>query len=41
MEVEEWLPLVDCQGNIIGKTLRSQCHKGEKDDYKDDGCTWM
>lgn len=27
---EEWLPLVDEQGNIIGKAPRSACHKGEK-----------
>lgn len=27
---EEWLPLVDEQGGIIGKAPRSVCHKGEK-----------
>jgi isopentenyldiphosphate isomerase/intracellular septation protein A len=29
-EDEEWLPVVDEQGNIIGKALRSACHGGEK-----------
>lgn len=27
---EEWLPIVDEKGKIIGKAPRSQCHKGEK-----------
>jgi isopentenyldiphosphate isomerase len=27
---EEWLPLVDEQGQITGKAPRSQCHLGEK-----------
>ncbi len=27
---EEWLPLVDEQGGIIGKAPRSACHRGEK-----------
>lgn len=27
---EEWLPLVDEQGGIIGKAPRSSCHRGEK-----------
>lgn len=27
---EEWLPLVDDQGKIIGKAPRSICHKGDK-----------
>lgn len=27
---EEWLPIVDEEGKIIGKAPRSQCHKGEK-----------
>ena len=27
---EEWLPIVDDQGKIIGKAPRSVCHKGEK-----------
>jgi len=27
---EEWLPLVNDQGEIIGKAPRSACHKGEK-----------
>jgi isopentenyldiphosphate isomerase/intracellular septation protein A len=27
---EEWLPLVNEQGQIIGKAPRSACHKGEK-----------
>jgi isopentenyldiphosphate isomerase len=29
-EVEEWLPLVNEQGEIIGKAPRSVCHRGEK-----------
>jgi len=29
-EVEEWLPLVNENGEIIGKAPRSVCHKGEK-----------
>lgn len=29
-EDEEWLPLVNEQGEIIGKAPRSVCHKGEK-----------
>lgn len=28
--VEEWLPIVNEQGEIIGKAPRSMCHKGEK-----------
>jgi isopentenyldiphosphate isomerase len=27
---EEWLPLVDEQGGVIGKAPRSACHRGEK-----------
>jgi isopentenyldiphosphate isomerase/intracellular septation protein A len=27
---EEWLPIVDEQGQIIGKAPRSACHRGEK-----------
>lgn len=27
---EEWLPLVDEEGRIVGKAPRSQCHRGEK-----------
>ena len=27
---EEWLPMVDEQGNILGKALRSYCHNGSK-----------
>ena len=27
---EEWLPLVDEQGRILGKAPRSHCHQGEK-----------
>jgi isopentenyldiphosphate isomerase/intracellular septation protein A len=30
LQHEEWLPLVDEQGKIIGKALRSQCHSGNK-----------
>ena len=30
MAEEEWLPLVNDQGEIIGKAPRSACHKGEK-----------
>jgi isopentenyldiphosphate isomerase/intracellular septation protein A len=29
-EDEEWLPVVDEEGKIIGKALRSVCHSGEK-----------
>jgi isopentenyldiphosphate isomerase/intracellular septation protein A len=29
-EDEEWLPVVDEEGKIIGKALRSACHSGEK-----------
>lgn len=29
-EDEEWLPVVDEQGKIIGKALRSVCHSGKK-----------
>jgi isopentenyldiphosphate isomerase/intracellular septation protein A len=29
-EDEEWLPVVDEHGKIIGKALRSACHSGEK-----------
>ena len=29
-EDEEWLPVVDADGKIIGKAPRSLCHKGEK-----------
>jgi len=29
-EDEEWLPVVDEQGKIIGKALRSACHGGDK-----------
>ena len=29
-EDEEWLPLVDEQGAIVGKAPRSVCHRGEK-----------
>ena len=29
-EDEEWLPIVDEQGQIIGKAPRSLCHRGEK-----------
>ena len=29
-EEEEWLPLIDEQGKILGKAPRSQCHRGEK-----------
>jgi isopentenyldiphosphate isomerase/intracellular septation protein A len=29
-EDEEWLPVVDEQGKILGKALRSVCHGGEK-----------
>ena len=29
-EDEEWLPLVDEQGTIVGKAPRSVCHRGEK-----------
>jgi isopentenyldiphosphate isomerase len=29
-EDEEWLPVVDEQGMIIGKALRSACHGGER-----------
>jgi isopentenyldiphosphate isomerase/intracellular septation protein A len=27
---EEWLPVVDEQGHIVGKALRSACHKGDR-----------
>lgn len=30
MVTEEWLPLVNEQGGIIGKAPRSACHRGEK-----------
>ncbi len=29
-EDEEWLPVVDEQGKVIGKALRSVCHSGQK-----------
>ncbi len=29
-EVEEWLPIVDEEGRILGKALRSYCHNGSK-----------
>jgi isopentenyldiphosphate isomerase/intracellular septation protein A len=29
-ELEEWLPVVDEEGKIIGKAPRSLCHKGDK-----------
>ncbi|MDX9883395.1 MAG: septation protein IspZ [Prolixibacteraceae bacterium] len=29
-EEEEWLPLVDEQGKIVGRASRSQCHQGKK-----------
>ena len=29
-DAEEWLPMVDEQGNILGKALRSYCHNGSK-----------
>lgn len=29
-EDEEWLPVVDDEGNVIGKALRSACHSGQK-----------
>jgi isopentenyldiphosphate isomerase/intracellular septation protein A len=29
-DAEEWLPMVDEQGRIIGKALRSYCHNGSK-----------
>ncbi len=29
-DVEEWLPMVDDQGRILGKALRSYCHNGSK-----------
>lgn len=29
-EAEEWLPMVDEEGRIIGKALRSYCHNGSK-----------
>ncbi|HNW51637.1 MAG TPA: septation protein IspZ [Prolixibacteraceae bacterium] len=29
-EDEEWLPVVDDQGQVIGKALRSACHSGSK-----------
>jgi isopentenyldiphosphate isomerase len=29
-EDEEWLPLVNDQGEVIGKAPRSVCHRGEK-----------
>jgi len=29
-EAEEWLPIVDEQGRILGKALRSYCHNGSK-----------
>jgi isopentenyldiphosphate isomerase/intracellular septation protein A len=29
-EDEEWLPVIDEEGKIIGKALRSVCHSGEK-----------
>ncbi len=28
IDLEEWLPVVDDQGNTIGKSLRSECHNG-------------
>ena len=30
MEDEEWVPVVDDKGNVIGKAPRSKVHKGEK-----------
>lgn len=27
---EEWLPLVDAEGNVIGKETRSRCHNGSR-----------
>lgn len=30
MKKEEWLPLVDEQGKIVGKAPRSRCHSGSK-----------
>ena len=29
-DAEEWLPVVDEQGEILGKALRSHCHNGSK-----------
>ncbi len=29
-DVEEWLPMVDEEGRILGKALRSYCHNGSK-----------
>lgn len=29
-DAEEWLPMVDEQGRILGKALRSYCHNGSK-----------
>lgn len=29
-DAEEWLPIVDEQGHILGKALRSHCHNGSK-----------
>ena len=29
-DAEEWLPMVDDQGRILGKALRSYCHSGSK-----------
>jgi isopentenyldiphosphate isomerase/intracellular septation protein A len=29
-EIEEWLPMVDEEGRILGKALRSYCHNGSK-----------
>ncbi|NLU39624.1 MAG: NUDIX domain-containing protein [Bacteroidales bacterium] len=29
-EDEEWLPVIDDEGKVIGKVLRSECHSGSK-----------
>ncbi len=30
MHIEEWFPLVDEEGNVIGKATRIECHSGSK-----------
>ena len=30
MQKEEWFPLVDSDGSVIGKATRKECHSGSK-----------